>query len=44
MLRSANVSVQSDSVDAAQLFFVNISFLGFDAVDMTKKNRIPFDK
>jgi len=44
MLRSTNVSQLSDSVDASQLLFDNISLLGFDAVAMTKKYRIPFDR
>jgi len=44
MLRPTNASVESDSVDASQLFFDNISLLGFDAVAMTKKYRIPFDR
>lgn len=44
MSRSANVSVHGDSVDASQLFFDNISLLGFDAAAMTKKYRIPFDR
>jgi len=44
MLRSTNVSVHSDSVDASQLFFRTISLLGFDSVAMTKKYKIPFDR
>ena len=44
MSRSVNVSVHSDSVDASHLFFDNISVLGFDAVNMTKKHKIPFDR
>lgn len=44
MLRSMNMSAHGDSVDASLLFFDNISLLGFDAVSMTKKYRIPFDR
>ena len=40
-----NVSLYSDdSLDVSQLFFENISLLGFDGVAMTKKHRIPFDR
>jgi len=44
MSRSTNVSVQSDSLDVSPMFFENISLLGFNAVAMTKKYRIPFDR
>ena len=47
MLQSANVSVHtelSEALDASHIFFDNISLLGFDAVAMTKKHRIPFDR
>jgi len=42
--KSSSGFVARDSLDVNQLFFANLSLLGFDAVAMERKHRIPFNR